>query len=125
MTQLPYRKSDQGRRAARLQPIGVAGAFCPPKPHPLAPSPLRGEGEPAFGILPSSTAPSYAGPPSPRSGEGPRVRLRRAGRPRGHGPGLLIPFHLFSAWCTLVPVFVCPTNSLKVDRRSLVSCRRH
>src|SRR6185369_826661 len=40
----------------------------------------------------------------------------KSGRAR---PGLLMPFHLCPVWCTLVPVFVCPTNSLKVACWSL------
>ncbi|PYQ65866.1 MAG: hypothetical protein DMF53_04465, partial [Acidobacteria bacterium] len=61
---------------SRYLRIRIIGASNPPKPHPLTPSPLRGEGE-----KPSESAPpANAGPPSPRSGEGPGVRPRRAGR---------------------------------------------
>ncbi|HEY4561647.1 MAG TPA: discoidin domain-containing protein, partial [Thermoanaerobaculia bacterium] len=60
---------------SRYLRIRVTGASNPPKPHPLTPSPLRGEGENS-----ESAHPANAGPPSPRSGEGPGVRPRRAGR---------------------------------------------
>src|SRR5436305_5204227 len=62
----------------------MAGPVCPPRPHPLAPSPLRGEGERNGVDLAESGRFRPLGPPSPRSGEGPRVRLRRADRPRGN-----------------------------------------
>src|SRR4051794_39713178 len=36
-------------------PASTAGTVCPARPHPLAPSPLRGEGEPIWATLPDST----------------------------------------------------------------------
>src|SRR5262245_15903570 len=50
------------------------GAPCPPNPHPLAPLHGVERGNTAF----REARLAGSGPPSPRSGEGPRVRLRRA-----------------------------------------------
>src|SRR4029077_12050890 len=74
-------------RGNLTSPLPV-GASCPPNPHPRSLSRGEREGPSAAGLLGAVTSLAQrknltSGPPSPLRGEGPRVRTRRAGRPRG------------------------------------------
>src|SRR5581483_3439279 len=73
----------------RALPVGAA---CPSKPHPLTPSPLRGEGERSWGDLAESEKTSISGPSLSTKWRGTEGEASEGRRLRGHRP--LLPHQL-------------------------------